>query len=110
MITPKQIKIKRAELDITQRKLAEMAGVSVTYLNQIERGIEDTHLTSDVYAKIEQALENIENGISSADMKFGKLCAIKEMRQRIKDTADKLDDINIMKLYDFSCFLSVERK
>jgi DNA-binding XRE family transcriptional regulator len=55
MITPAQIRGARAMLNMTQARLAELAGISTTALNSIERGTSDPK--SSTIRAIQAALE-----------------------------------------------------
>lgn len=46
MITPPQIRAGRALLGITQAELAAAAGISTTGLNNIERGVADSKVST----------------------------------------------------------------
>jgi DNA-binding XRE family transcriptional regulator len=55
MITPEQIRGARAMLNMTQARLAELAGISATALNSIERGASDPK--SSTLRAIQSSLE-----------------------------------------------------
>lgn len=56
MLTPEQIKAARAMLNLSQKQLAEKAGIAIATLNNIERGAQTDPKTSTVKA-IQQSLE-----------------------------------------------------
>lgn len=63
MITPRQIRAARAMLNVKQKELAAVAGVSLATLNNIERGVADPR--SSTLAAIERALSAA--GIHASD-------------------------------------------
>jgi len=112
MITAKEIRVKRAELQISQRYLAQASGITAAYLNQIENEIEKPYLTEAVFKKVEDALireEKIKSEPAPV-MKFGKLSIVKEMRSELKHLSENIDDYMIMKLYDYAAYLQAEKE
>jgi DNA-binding XRE family transcriptional regulator len=73
----KQIQQRRRRVGITQTRLAELSGVSLSLIGKLEAGIQNNPTVSKLDA-IERALDKLERAMNIDDGKRGCCCRAKK--------------------------------